>query len=47
MADRFRYTKDVLGGEDVRLLDFEGGPTMVALGWDAAGFRDELGVILE
>jgi Transposase DDE domain len=44
VEDCFKFTKDVLGWEDVQLLHFEGVRTLVALGWVAAGFLYELGV---
>jgi hypothetical protein len=47
IEDCFKFTKDVLGWEDVRLLDLEAIRTLVALGWVAAGFLYELGVTLE
>ena len=47
VEDCFKFTKGVLGWEDVQLLDFEGVRTLVALGWVAAGFLYELGVTLE
>jgi hypothetical protein len=47
IEDCFKFTKDVLGWEDVQLLDFAGIRTLVALGWVAAGFLYELGVTLE
>jgi hypothetical protein len=47
IEDCFKFTKDVLGWEQVQLLDFAGIRTLVALGWVAAGFLYELGVTLE
>jgi len=47
VEDSFKFTKDVLGWEEVQLLDFEGVRTLVALAWVAAGFLYELGVTLE
>jgi len=47
VEDCFKFTKDVLGWEDVQLLDLTGVRTLVALGWVAAGFLYELGVTLE
>ena len=47
VEDSFKFTKEVLGWEDVQLLDLEGVRTLVALGWVAAGFLYELGVTLE
>jgi hypothetical protein len=47
VEDCFKFTKGVLGWEEVQLLDFEGVRTLVALGWVAAGFLYELGVTLE
>jgi hypothetical protein len=47
VEDCFKFTKDVLGWEDVRLLDLAAIRTLVALGWVAAGFLYELGVTLE
>ncbi len=47
VEDSFKFTKQVLGWEDVQLLDLEGVRTLVALGWVAAGFLYELGVTLE
>ncbi len=44
IEDCFKFTKDVLGWEDVRLLDLAAIRTLVALGWVAAGFLYELGV---
>lgn len=47
VEDCFKFTKDVLGWEDVQLLDLGAIRTLVALGWVAAGFLYELGVTLE
>jgi hypothetical protein len=47
VEDGFRFIKDVLGWEDVQLLDLEGIRTLLALGCVAAGFMYELGVTLE
>lgn len=47
VEDSFKFTKQVLGWEDVQLLSLEGVRTLVALGWVAAGFLYELGVTLE
>lgn len=47
VEDSFKFTKDVLGWEEVQLLDFEGVRTLVALAWIAAGFLYELGITLE
>jgi hypothetical protein len=47
VEDSFKFTKDVLGWEEVQLLDFEGIRTLVALAWVAAGFLYELGITLE
>jgi hypothetical protein len=47
IEDCFKFTKDVLGWEDVRLLDLGAIRTLVALGWVAAGFLYELGVTLD
>jgi hypothetical protein len=47
VEDCFKYTKDVLGWEDVQLMELEAVRTLVALGWVAAGFLYELGVTLE
>ncbi len=47
VEDGFRFIKDVLGWEDVQLLDLEGIRTLLALGCVAAGFLYELGVTLE
>jgi len=47
VEDCFKFTKQMLGWEDVQLMDLEGIRTLVALGWVAAGFLYELGVTLE
>ncbi len=47
VEDSFKFTKEVLGWEDVQLLELEGVRTLVALAWVAAGFLYELGVTLE
>jgi hypothetical protein len=47
VEDCFKFTKDVLGWEDVQLLDLDAIRTLVALGWVAAGFLYELGVTLD
>jgi len=47
VEDSFKFTKDVLGWEEVQLLDLEGIRTLVALAWVAAGFLYELGITLE
>jgi hypothetical protein len=47
VEDCFKFTKDVLGWEQVQLLDLGAIRTLVALGWVAAGFLYELGVTLE
>jgi hypothetical protein len=47
VEDGFRFIKDILGWEDVQLLDLEGIRTLLALGCVAAGFLYELGVPLE
>jgi hypothetical protein len=47
VEDSFKFTKHVLGWEEVQLLDLEGIRTLVALAWVAAGFLYELGVTLE
>lgn len=47
VEDSFHFLKDILGWEDVQLLDLEGVRTLLALGWVAAGFLYELGVSLE
>lgn len=47
VEDSFKFTKEILGWEEVQLLDFEGIRTLVALAWVAAGFLYELGITLE
>jgi hypothetical protein len=47
VEDSFKFTKDVLGWEEVQLLDLQGIRTLLALAWVAAGFLYELGVTLE
>jgi len=47
IEDAFKFTKDVVGWEDVQLLQLEAVRTLVALGWVAAGFLYHLGVTLE
>jgi hypothetical protein len=47
VEDSFKFTKGVLGWEEVQLLDLEGIRTLLALAWVAAGFLYELGVSLE
>jgi hypothetical protein len=47
IEDCFKFTKTVLGWEDVQLLDLRAIRTLVALGWVAAGFLYELGVTLD
>lgn len=47
VEDCFKFTKDVLGWEDVQMMDLEAIRTLVALGWVAAGCLYELGVTLE
>ncbi len=47
IEDCYKFTKQVLGWEDVQLMDLEGIRTLVALGWVAAGFLYELGVTLD
>lgn len=47
VEDSFKFTKTVLGWEQVQLLDLEGIRTLLALAWVAAGFLYELGVTLE
>jgi hypothetical protein len=45
--DAFKFAKDVLGWEDVQLLDLDAVRTLSALGWVAAAFLHELGVGLD
>jgi hypothetical protein len=47
VEDSFKFTKAMLGWEEVQLLDLEGIRTLLALAWVAAGFLYELGVTLE
>lgn len=47
VEDSFGFIKDVLGWEEVQLLDLRGIRTLLALGWVAAGFLYELGVTLQ
>lgn len=47
VEDSFCFVKDILGWEEVQLLDMTGIRTLLALGWVAAGFLYELGVTLE
>ena len=47
VEDSFKFTKAMLGWEDVQLLDLDGIRTLLALAWVAAGFLYELGVTLE
>lgn len=47
VEDSFKFTKEILGWEDVQLLDLAGIRTLVALAWVAAGFLYELGISLE
>jgi hypothetical protein len=47
IEDCFKFTKEVLGWEDVQLMDLAGIRTLVALGWVAAAFLYELGVSLD
>jgi len=47
VEDSFKFIKDVLGWEDIQLLDMTGVRTLAALGWIAAGFLYELGISLE
>ena len=47
VEDSFKFTKGVLGWEEVQLLDLKGIRTLLALAWVAAGFLYELGVTLE
>jgi len=47
VEDSFKFTKGVLGWEEVQLLDLEGIRTLLALAWVAAGFLYELGITLE
>jgi hypothetical protein len=47
VEDSFKFTKGILGWEEVQLLDLAGIRTLLALAWVAAGFLYELGVTLE
>jgi hypothetical protein len=47
VEDSFRFVKDILGWEDVQLLNMTGIRTLLALGWVAAGFLYELGITLD
>jgi hypothetical protein len=47
VEDSFKFTKGILGWEEVQLLDLRGIRTLLALAWVAAGFLYELGVTLE
>jgi hypothetical protein len=47
VEDSFHFIKDILGWEEVQLLNLQGIRTLLALGWVAAGFLYELGVTLE
>jgi hypothetical protein len=47
VEDSFKFVKDLLGWEEVQLLDLKGIRTLLALGWVAAGFLYDLGVSLE
>ena len=47
VEDSFRFIKDILGWEEVQLLNLQGIRTLLALGWVAAGFLYELGVTLD
>lgn len=47
VEDSFKFTKGILGWEEVQLLDLQGIRTLLALAWVAAGFLYELGVTLE
>jgi hypothetical protein len=45
--DAFKVGKTCLGWEEVQVLAYDAVRLLVALGWVAAGFLDELGVTLE
>ncbi len=45
--DAFKFAKDVLGWEDMQLLDLRHLQVLSALGWIAAAFLYELGIGLE
>ena len=47
VEDSFKFTKGILGWEEVQLLDLKGIRTLLALAWVAAGFLYELGITLE
>ena len=47
VEDSFKFTKGILGWEEVQLLDLQGIRTLLALAWVAAGFLYELGVTLD
>jgi hypothetical protein len=47
VEDSFKFIKECLGWEEVQLMKLAAVRMMVALGWVAAGFLDELGVTLE
>ena len=47
VEDSFKFVKDILGWEEVQLLNMQGLRALVALGWVAAGFLYELGITLE
>lgn len=47
IEDAFKVGKQCLGWEAVQVLTLDAVRTLVALGWVAAGFLDELGVTLE
>ena len=47
VEDSFHFIKDILGWEEVQLLNLQGIRTLLALGWVAAGFLYELGVTLD
>ncbi|MHB1131084.1 MAG: hypothetical protein ACYC4L_01715 [Chloroflexota bacterium] len=47
VEDAFKFTKHLLGWEDVQVLNLEEVRTLVAQDWVAAGYLYELGVSLE
>jgi hypothetical protein len=47
IEDAFKVGKTCLGGEEVQVLGYEAIRLLVALGWAATGFPDDLGVTLE
>jgi len=47
VEDSFHFIKDILGWEEVQLLNLKGIRTLLALGWVAAGFLYELGITLK